>query len=102
MASATLRSTRFLLELLGKKRGIAIQMALYVGASNFATTYMTWLDGWSYDRMRALWPATPSAARAGMLGMDALSTSVGMAILWAMVSYVRRSHERSGTASQTV
>jgi PAT family beta-lactamase induction signal transducer AmpG len=95
----------FLLELLGKKRGIATQMALYVGASNFAVTYMTWLDGWSYDRMKALWPSTPWAARVGMLGMDALSTFVGIAILWAMSSYVRRSRklsEKSGkTASQT-
>jgi PAT family beta-lactamase induction signal transducer AmpG len=95
----------FLLELLGKKRGIATQMALYVGASNFAVTYMTWLDGWSYDRMKALWPSTPWAARVGMLGMDALSTFVGIAILWAMFSYVRRSRklsEKSGkTASQT-
>jgi predicted MFS family arabinose efflux permease len=80
----------FVLELLGRKGGVATQLALYVGASNFAITYVTWLDGWSYERLKALLPANPSAGRIGMLGMDALSTFVGIAILWGMVTYVRR------------
>jgi|SRR5580658_1332501 MFS transporter, PAT family, beta-lactamase induction signal transducer AmpG len=80
----------FVLELLGKRGGVATQLALYVGASNLAITYVTWLDGWSYERMKARFPANPSAGRVGMLGMDALSTFVGIAILWAMVAYVRR------------
>jgi MFS transporter, PAT family, beta-lactamase induction signal transducer AmpG len=84
----------FVLELLGKKGGVATQLALYVGVSNFAVTYVTWLDGWSYDRMVALFPGRSSAGRMGMLGMDALSTFVGIAILWAMVAHVRRGLER--------
>jgi hypothetical protein len=80
----------FVLELLGRKGGVATQLALYVGASNFAVTYVTWLDGWSYERLKALLPANPSAGRIGMLGMDALSTLGGIAILWGMVTYVRR------------
>jgi PAT family beta-lactamase induction signal transducer AmpG len=79
----------FVLELLGRKGGVATQLALYVGASNFAVTYVTWLDGWSYERVKALLPANPSAGRIGMLGMDALSTFVGIAILWGMATYVR-------------
>jgi PAT family beta-lactamase induction signal transducer AmpG len=85
----------FVLELLGKKGGVATQLALYVGASNLAVTYVTWLDGWSYERMKALFPANRSAGRVGMLGMDALSTFAGIAFLWAMVAYVRRNHARA-------
>jgi MFS family permease len=89
------------LELLGRKGGIATQLALYVGASNFAITYVTWLDGWSYDRVKALFPGYASAGRTGMLGMDALATFMGIGLLWAMVAYVRREpSNRAATAPQ--
>jgi MFS transporter, PAT family, beta-lactamase induction signal transducer AmpG len=92
----------FVLELLGKKSGVATQLALYVGVSNFAVTYVTWLDGWSYDRMIALFPGRSAAGRIGMLGMDALSTFVGIAILWAMVAHVRRARERQALMAPQV
>jgi PAT family beta-lactamase induction signal transducer AmpG len=85
----------FVLDLLGKRRGVATQLALYVGASNLSVTYVTWLDGWSYDKMKALLPANPGAGRIGMLGMDALTTFAGIAVLWAMAVYVRRGRERA-------
>ncbi len=90
----------FVLELLGKKGGVATQLALYVGASNLAVSYVTWLDGWSYERLKAWLPANPSAGRIGMLGMDALSTFAGIAVLWGMVAYVRRSHARAGVMAE--
>jgi PAT family beta-lactamase induction signal transducer AmpG len=89
----------FVLELLGKKGGIATRLALYVGASNFAITYVTWLDGWSYDRLRAIFPARVSAGRSGMLAMDALATFVGIAVLWAMAACIRRSPARPAPAA---
>jgi MFS transporter, PAT family, beta-lactamase induction signal transducer AmpG len=89
----------FVLELLGRPQGVTTQLALYAGASNFAVTYVTWLDGWSYDRARILWPARAWAARGGMLGMDALSTFVGIGALSAMMVYVRRARAREKAAT---
>jgi len=71
----------FVLDLVGKRDGVTTQLALFAGAGNLATSYVTWLDGWSYDRCKAWFPAHEGAARAGMLGMDALSTFVGIAAL---------------------
>jgi len=92
----------FVLELLGKKAGIATQLALYVGASNFAVTYVTWLDGWSYDRMTALFPKNPAAGRIGMTGMDALSTFVGIAVLYATAAHIRRTRARRAPWASSV
>jgi PAT family beta-lactamase induction signal transducer AmpG len=89
----------FVLELLGKREGVTTQLALYVGASNFAITYVTWFDGWGYDRMRTLLPANEWAGRAGMLGMDALATFIGIAMLTAMMIYVRRGRTEASPAA---
>jgi len=84
----------FLLDLLGKTQGVTTQLALYAGASNMAMTYVTWFDGASYDWAKKLAPDSAWAPRAGMLGMDALSTFAGIALLWAMLAYVRRARAR--------
>jgi MFS transporter, PAT family, beta-lactamase induction signal transducer AmpG len=84
----------FVLDLLGHRRGVGTQLALYVGASNLAAAYVTRLDGWSYDRARALFPQRRGAGRSGMLAMDALSTFVGIAALGALTLHLRRRAER--------
>jgi MFS transporter, PAT family, beta-lactamase induction signal transducer AmpG len=84
----------FLLDLLGKTRGVTTQLALYVGASNTAITYVTWFDGASYDWAKKLAPDSNWAPRAGMLGMDALATFAGIGLLWVMLVYVRRAKAR--------
>ena len=83
----------FVLELVGHRDGVTTQLALYVGASNLAASYVTWFDGFGYDRARALAPRWASAGRAGMLGMDALTSIAGLALLGAMTVYVRRARE---------
>jgi MFS family permease len=89
----------FLLDLLGKTRGVTTQLALYAGASNMAMTYVTWFDGASYDWAKALAPDSAWAPRAGMLGMDALATFVGIAVLWGMLVYVRRARARDAATA---
>ena len=87
----------FVLELVGKRDSattVTTQLALYIGASNFAAAYVTWLDGFGYDRLKAMAPGWPSAGRVGMLAMDALSTFAGLAVLGGMTLYVRRSRSR--------
>ena len=83
----------FILELLGKREGVTTQLALYVGASNLAISYVTWFDGWGYDRMKALMPERAWAPRAGMLGMDALSTFVGIGMLSLVMLGLRRTRK---------
>jgi MFS family permease len=68
----------FVFDVVGKRDGVTTQLALFAGAGNLATSYVTWLDGWSYDHARAWFPGHASAARGGMLGMDALTTFVGI------------------------
>jgi MFS family permease len=85
----------FVLELVGRgdsSTSVTTQLALYIGASNLAASYVTWFDGWGYDRARALAPSWASAGRVGMLGMDALATVLGLAVLAAMTLYVRRAN----------
>jgi hypothetical protein len=89
----------FLLDLLGKTRGVTTQLALYAGASNLAMTYVTWFDGASYDWAKKLAPTSTWAPRAGMLGMDAFATFLGIAILWVMLVYVRRAKARDAAAA---
>ena len=79
----------FVLELVGHRDGVTTQLALYVGASNLAASYVTWFDGFGYDRAKALAPRWASAGRAGMLGMDALTSIAGLAVLGAMTMFVR-------------
>lgn len=85
----------FVLDLLGKRQGITTQLALYAGASNLSAMYVTWFDGWAYDRSKALWPGRASAGTSGMLGMDALATFVGIAGLSLVLGRLRR---QSGSA----
>jgi PAT family beta-lactamase induction signal transducer AmpG len=89
----------FLLELLGRRDGVTTQLALYVGASNMAISYVTWFDGASYDWAKKLLPGSEWAPRAGMLGMDALMTFVGIAILGLMLAYVRRARARDAASA---
>jgi MFS transporter, PAT family, beta-lactamase induction signal transducer AmpG len=87
----------FVLELVGKRESattVTTQLALYIGASNLAATYVTWLDGFGYDRAKAMAPNWPSAGRAGMLAMDALATFAGLAVLGGMTLYIRRTTPR--------
>ena len=89
----------FVLDLVGKRDGVTTQLALFAGAGNLATSYVTYLDGWTYDRAKAWLPGRDYASRAGMLGMDALTTFVGIAALAAMVAYVRRAKARESVAT---
>jgi MFS family permease len=87
----------FVLELVGKRESVTTvttQLAFYIGASNLAASYVTWFDGFGYDRAKALAPGWASAGRVGMLAMDALLTFAGLAVLAAMTLYVRRSTVR--------
>lgn len=84
----------FLFELLGRKDGVTTQLALYVGASNMAITYVLWFDGASYDWAKKLAPDSAWAPRAGMLGMDALMSFVGIGALGLMLAVVRRRRAR--------
>ena len=87
----------FVLELVGKRESVTTvttQLALYIGASNLAASYVTWLDGFGYDRAKALAPDWASAGRVGMLAMDALLTFAGLAVLAGMTVYVRRTAPR--------
>ncbi len=88
----------FVLDLLGHRKGVGTQLALYVGASNLATAYVTRLDGWSYERARALFPARAGAGRGGMLAMDALSTFAGIAVLGALTLHLRQRSRRRPTS----
>jgi MFS transporter, PAT family, beta-lactamase induction signal transducer AmpG len=91
----------FVLELVGKRDGattVTTQLALYIGASNLAASYVTWLDGFGYDRAKALFPGAVSAGRIGMLAMDALATFAGLGVLGVMTVYVRRSSARRGSS----
>jgi PAT family beta-lactamase induction signal transducer AmpG len=81
----------FVLELIGPDApGVTTQLALYISAANFASLYVTWFDGASYDWAKKLWPSGENAGRNGMLGMDAFSTVVGIVALVAMLAWVRR------------
>jgi MFS family permease len=84
----------FLLELLGQKDGVTTQLALYAGASNLAMSYVSWFDGASYDWAKKLLPDRAWAPRAGMLGMDALMTLGGVAMLGVMLAVLRRARAR--------
>jgi MFS family permease len=83
----------FVLDLLGHRQGVGTQLALYVGAANLAAAYVTSLDGWGYDRARAWLPGRAWAGRSGMLGMDALTTFVGIAVLCVVTLRLRRRRE---------
>jgi MFS transporter, PAT family, beta-lactamase induction signal transducer AmpG len=76
----------FVLQLAGQGEGAATKIALFTCAGNLAITYVTFLDDVGYD----VWAGRGSAGRYGMLGMDALASFVGIAMLGAMTVYLRR------------
>jgi predicted MFS family arabinose efflux permease len=76
----------FVIDLVGRRDGVTTQLALYVGASNLAITYVTWLDGYSYDRARSAFASWPGAGRTAMLATDAGATFIGIALLWAIMA----------------
>ena len=80
----------FVFEMVGKGHGATTKLALFISASNQAINYVTWLDGKAYDVGKRWWSPHAWAGRAGMLGMDALSTFVGIAILGVMMVVVKR------------
>jgi MFS family permease len=80
----------FVFELVGKGQGATTKLALFISASNQAINYVTWLDGKSYDWGKAWWAPHAWGGRAGMLGMDALSTFAGIAVLGLMMLLVKR------------
>ena len=86
----------FVLDLVGKRDGVTTQIALFAGASNLAASYVTWFDGYGYDRAKALAPGWASAGRVGMLGTDALATFAGLAVLAGMTMAGRRARSRAG------
>jgi MFS family permease len=77
----------FVFELVGKRRGVTTQIALYTSASNLAISYVTWLDGRASD----LAPLRGWTGRSLMLGADAAATFVGIGILALVTLYTRRS-----------
>ncbi len=80
----------FVFEMVGTGRGATTKLAVFISASNQAINYVTWLDGKSYDLGKAWWAPHAWAGRAGMLGMDALSTFVGILVLGVMMVVVKR------------
>ncbi len=80
----------FVLEMIGKGASVTTRLTLFVGASNLAISYVTWLDGKGYDAARRVWPARAGAGRVGMLGTDALSTFFGIGVLALMLLVVKR------------
>jgi hypothetical protein len=80
----------FVFEMVGNGQGATTKIALFISASNQAINYVTWLDGKSYDWGKSWWAPHAWAGRAGMLGMDALSTFVGIAVLGVMMVVVKR------------
>ncbi len=92
----------FVFEMIGKAPGAATKLALFISASNQANSYVTWLDGQSYDWGKALWAPHAWAGRTGMLGMDAASTFVGIAILGVMMVVVKKLGTAKGEAVAAV
>lgn len=72
--------TAFVLEMIGHGPGVATKYALFVGASNQAISYVTWLDGKGYA-----W-----GGRVGLLSVDAAATFAGLAVLGVMLFLLRR------------
>jgi predicted MFS family arabinose efflux permease len=87
----------FVLEMIGKGASVTTRLALFVGASNLAISYVTWLDGEGYDAARRVWPDYVGAGRIGMLGTDALSTFFGIAVLGLMLLAVKRMNAKAET-----
>jgi MFS family permease len=80
----------FVLEMIGHGPGVTTKYSLYVGASNFAISYVAALDGFGEHLGERVFRGHAWAKSMGVLGMDALTTFVGLGVLAAMVVYLRR------------
>ncbi len=89
----------FVLEMIGASAGVTTQLAIFIGASNLAISYVTWLDGAAYDWAARFWPHHLSAGRQGLCGMDAGSTFVGIAVILVMTTMVARWGRRPGSTA---
>jgi MFS family permease len=78
------------LEIVGDSAGVTTKYALYVGVSNQAISYVTWLDAQGSDWGRAHFADPAKGARWGLLGVDAAVTFVGIALLGAMLWSLRK------------
>ncbi len=85
----------FVFDLVGERRGVTTQIALYVSASNLAISYVTWIDG----KASELVPGRGWPARTLMLGADAAATFVGIGILALVTLYARRSRASTPSTS---
>ena len=91
----------FVLEIVDQSAGVTTKYALYVGVSNQAISYVTWLDGVGSDWGRAHFADPARGARWGMLGTDALATAIGIFVLTVMMLMVRRSPPPAPPAEAT-
>lgn len=80
----------FVLEMVGHGPGVTTKYALYVGVSNQAISYVTWLDGKGYDWGKAAAPGKAWGGRVGVLGTDVVATLVGVVVLGALYAFLRR------------
>jgi MFS family permease len=80
----------FVLEMIGHGPGVASKYQLFVGASNFAISYVAALDGFGEKWGEQLLPGSTKAKQIGVLGTDALATFVGCAVLALVLVYLRR------------
>jgi PAT family beta-lactamase induction signal transducer AmpG len=90
----------FVFEMVGKGQGATTKLALFISASNQAINYVTWLDGKAYDVGKGWWRTHAWGGRVGMLGMDALSTFVGIGVLGAMMMLVKRLGVEKGAQTE--
>lgn len=81
----------FVLEMVGHGAGVTTKYALFVGCSNQAISYVTWADGKGYD----LGASRSIGGRVGLLGMDVATTVAGIAVLGAVLLYLRRADRKS-------
>ncbi len=89
----------FVFELVGQGAGVTTKLALFIGASNQAISYVTWFDGLGYDAAKGVWPGRDWAGRVGMLGTDAAATFLGIAMLVVMVLAIRRKRTEASVAA---
>jgi MFS transporter, PAT family, beta-lactamase induction signal transducer AmpG len=91
----------FLFDVMGGTGGNAVstKISMFVSASNVAISYVTWLDGVGYDAAQRHWVGYQRAGRAGMLGTDALTSFLGIAVVALMLIAVDRAKARRDTVA---
>jgi hypothetical protein len=78
------------LDIVGQSAGVTTKYALYVGVSNQAISYATWLDAQGSDWGRAHFADPAKGARWGLLGVDAIVTFAGILLLGAVMYATKR------------